>query len=235
MDKKIIAVALVLVLMVTAFVGCGKKYETTKINGMEFVLVTDAEGNTIIDEDNRVAIHPTDRNGNIPKDENGEPQTNWIPLPETKIKRTGCSFGLGKGWIYDDIIDGYVKEGQEKNISVTVGEFKNEYSSFDEYMKETEKQSQEYIDQIKKAFPKTEISITDGVATTRNLPCKIIETKIVDSEDRVFHYGYVVQFQYKTNVLVVEYACQNYTYEKADSLDVLELINTSLVFEEETK
>ena len=56
MEKKIIAIALVLVVMVTAFVGCGQKYKTTKVGNNEYLLHTDAEGNTIIKDDQLVEL-----------------------------------------------------------------------------------------------------------------------------------------------------------------------------------
>ena len=84
MEKKIIAIALVLVVMVTAFVGCGQKYKTTKVGNKEYLLHTDAEGNTIIKDDKLVAV-VTDRDGEIITYENGENQTYYVPIPGSLV------------------------------------------------------------------------------------------------------------------------------------------------------
>ena len=80
MEKKIIAVALVLVLIVTAFTACGKKYLMQEFDGIEYPVVTDDEGNTILNESNGVAFYVTDENNEIATNDKGETQTNWVTL-----------------------------------------------------------------------------------------------------------------------------------------------------------
>lgn len=80
MEKKIIAVALVLVLMVTVFTACGKKYLIKEFEGLEYPLVTDDEGNTILNESNGIAFYVTNENNEIVTDDKGETQTNWVTL-----------------------------------------------------------------------------------------------------------------------------------------------------------
>lgn len=80
MEKKIIAVALVLVLMVTVFTACGKKYLIKEFDGLEYPLVTDDEGNTILNESNGIAFYVTNENNEIVTDDKGETQTNWVTL-----------------------------------------------------------------------------------------------------------------------------------------------------------
>ena len=106
MEKKIIAIALVLVLMVTAFVGCGKKYETTKVGNKEYLLHTDAEGNTVVKDDQLVAV-VTDRDGEIVTYDNGENQTYYVDIPGSVVIDgivRGDNFRLNilKGWTSTD-------------------------------------------------------------------------------------------------------------------------------------
>lgn len=230
MNKKIIAILLVFTLVITCFVACQKqKYETTKINGQDVLLATDEDGNTMINDDNQIVAVVTDREGEIITYENGEEQTYLVDMPETSIKGNGYSLILNNDWIYNENINTYLKKGHEKDIYVSVGEFENNYSSLDEYMVETEKSSKEFIDAVKEAYPNTEISITDGVVTSRNLPCKVVETKIKDDEGKMFYYGYAVDFEYNGAVVVISYTSQNYSYEETD---VLELFNEAFIFEE---
>ena len=226
MEKKIIAVALVIVVMVTAFVGCGQKYKTTKIGNKEYLLHTDAEGNTVMKDDQLVAV-VTDRDGEIITYENGENQTYYIDLPQSYIEGDGYSFILDdKNWVYDIDRDMYFKDGKNKDVAISISEFETTCSSLDEYMAEIEEDSEKYIEAIKEKYPKTEVSITDGKVTSGNLDCKIAETKIEDDKG-IFYYGYVVDFMYKGKVIAIEFVSQNYTYEETD---VLKIFNESFVF-----
>lgn len=230
MNKKILAVALAILFIATAFTACKSKLDMTEINGKEYPLATDKDGNTIVNEENKVAVLVTERDGEVIKYENGEDQTYWVELPKKHIERNGYSLILKDDWIYDDRIDCFVKKDHEKDIIVGLSEYENNYSSLDEYMVETEKSSKQYIESIKQAYPKTEITITDGVITSKNLPSKIVETKVKDNEGKVFYYGYLANFEYNGVIVTVEYVSQNYTYKEA--VDVLELFNNAFVFEE---
>ncbi len=81
MSKKIIALALVLVLVATVFTACGEKYRVEKIAGNEHAVMTDEEGNVVIDPDKGVQAIVTDRDGEIVTYENKEPQTYWVSIP----------------------------------------------------------------------------------------------------------------------------------------------------------
>ena len=71
MNKKILAVALAILFIATAFTACKTKLDMTEINGTEFPLLTDKNGETIINEDNQVAVIVTDRDGEVITYENG--------------------------------------------------------------------------------------------------------------------------------------------------------------------
>lgn len=229
MNKKIIAILLVFTLVITCFVACQKqKYETTKINGKDVLLATDENGNTIINEDNQVVAVVTDSEGEIITYEDGEEQTYYIDLPATSIEGKGYSFVLEEdGWIYSEDFDAYLKEGQGKDVYISITEFENPYSSLDEYMTQTEKENEAFLEAIKQAYPDTEISITDGSVTSRSLPCKVVETKIKDDKG-IFYYGFVVDFEYNGKVVTINYTSQNYSYEETD---VLKLFNEGFIFE----
>ena len=55
MQKKIVAVSLVILMVALLLASCGNKYLMGEINGVERPLVTDAEGNTEIDNEGKIA------------------------------------------------------------------------------------------------------------------------------------------------------------------------------------
>lgn len=124
MEKKIIAVALVLVLIVTAFTACGKKYLMKEFEGVEYPLVTDEEGNTVIDESNGVAFYVTDENKELVTDDKGEAQTNWVTLKgdlatEKILKGDFYQLNVPEGWEADGAAGRLEKKGSNEMCCIT--------------------------------------------------------------------------------------------------------------------
>ena len=71
MQKKIVAVSLVILMVALLLASCGNKYLMGEINGVERPLVTDAEGNTELDDEGKIAVYVTDAKGNIQYDADG--------------------------------------------------------------------------------------------------------------------------------------------------------------------
>ena len=86
MEKKIIAIALVLVLMVTAFVGCTKGKKFVDADGYEHLLCLDEEGNTVLNDEGKLVVYITEPDGKIREDDDGEPMTGYVAFPEQVIK-----------------------------------------------------------------------------------------------------------------------------------------------------
>lgn len=80
MNKKILALALAIVFIATAFTACKQEYEMMKIGGKEYPVYRDDEGELVINDRNEAAVLVTDENNEIITYENGEDQTRWVPL-----------------------------------------------------------------------------------------------------------------------------------------------------------
>lgn len=228
MNKKILAVALAILFIATAFTACKTKLDMTEIGGREYPLATDSKGNTIANEENQVAVIVTDREGEVITYADGEDQTYWLDLPSNIVEGEDYTFTMGEGWEYNSVFSGYTKEGK-KDISFTIAEFENPFGDLENYMKETENASQEYIEELSEAFPNMTYEITDGTATSRGIPCKIVESKIIDNDGKMFHYSYLVNFIYNDRVINIGYECADYSYEEAD---VMAMINEAFAFGE---
>ena len=107
MQKKIVAVSLVILMVALLLASCGNKYLMGEINGVERPLVTDAEGNTEIDNEGKIAVYVTDAKGNIQYDADGNPQKNYYKLPEKMVngqtlETLDYKFTMPKGWTLKD-------------------------------------------------------------------------------------------------------------------------------------
>ena len=103
MQKKIVAVSLVILMVALLLASCGNKYLMGEINGVERPLVTDAEGNTELDDEGKIAVYVTDAKGNIQYDADGNPEKRYYDLPEKLIKgntleTSAYKFTAPDGW-----------------------------------------------------------------------------------------------------------------------------------------
>lgn len=82
MKKQVLAILLATLLILTTFAACGKKYLIyTDKDGVEHPVLTDAEGNTMVNEFGQIVVGVTDSHGNLVTDENGENETRAVVFP----------------------------------------------------------------------------------------------------------------------------------------------------------
>ena len=230
MSKKIIALSLALMLIVTCFVACGKKYETTKINGEEVILVTDENGNPIINEKNEVVVLVTDRAGEVLTYANGEDQTRYISL-QNALEIKGVAYGEHYKM---NVLDGWTIGNGDKLIKdKTDGKCYIQFldvhtlgmnEKFDEVFAETDKANED----IQKAFEdeakmkeliktnpdiakyegcKYTIDTQETTFTSKAFPCKKYIHKIVDADGDVVHYVNNYYFLVSKTIYNVSYTC----------------------------
>ena len=83
MDKKIIAVICASLIVISAvFASCGKKKPTINAKDATYEVVTDEEGNTVLNENGEIEIYVTNEDGKKVTDENGEIKTGAVPFPD---------------------------------------------------------------------------------------------------------------------------------------------------------
>lgn len=87
MKKQVLAILLATLLILTTFAACGKKYLIyTDKDGVEHPVLTDAEGNTMVNEFGQIVVGVTDSRGHLVTDENGENETRAIAFPSAIVK-----------------------------------------------------------------------------------------------------------------------------------------------------
>lgn len=230
MSKKIIAVSLALFIIVTCFVACGKKYETTKINGTEVILVTDENGDPVINDRNQLIAVVTDRAGEVITYENGEDQTHYIGL-EAPIEIKGVAYGENykmnvlDGWTISNV-NRINKDGTDNKcyIDFTNASTLKSTETFVEAFAQTDIVNEgikkgfedpEKMKELIKTNPelakyencKVEMDVRDGTFTNKAFPCRIYKTKIVDANGAVVHYAVNHYFLVNRTIYCVNYTC----------------------------
>lgn len=213
MSKKIIAVSLALFMIVTCFVACGKKLETTIINGREVALVTDENGDPVINDKNQVIALVTDEAGKVQKYANGEDQTRYIDL-DNALEIKGVAYGdkykmnILEGWELGANSKIY-KTDTEGKCYIDFSEIKgtDENTSLQTYIDNIDQQNALLLDVIKQKGNNCDIK--KEAATIGEYSGWHYTYKIIDSDGKVTHYAENYYFTAGTMIYSVNYACMN--------------------------
>ena len=214
MNKKILALALAIVFIATAFTACKKGPELTKINGKDYPLAQDDNGETIINEKNQIAILVTDENKEVIKYEDGEDQTRWLQINgaliiDDKIQTKDHSFNIPEGWQGEESSARVVKDGTNGKCYmqlVQVTTPKNQ-EAIETYLKKLDEQNESLIPGLKaQGYTLTVEDSTDGFQGRNHI--KYVY-KITDSNGQIVHYVENYYFEAEKNIYTITYACEN--------------------------
>lgn len=224
MKKKIIAAALAVLLIASTFAACGQKLQTiTADNGMEYAVVTDDEGNTVLNENGDIYVYVTDENGKIIENENGEPQTNIIDFPQMiitgqKIETPVFSWTLADGWTFD----GYgkaVKDGSDGNVYINILTIDPDGSrNMNSLLAETLSTNQQQAEEIKKTYPDTTVTLDDVTFSSKKYEGKVLKFVVKDDSGKVIHYAEGIYFTVDSVIYKIEYAGVNSAYDESVDL-----------------
>lgn len=215
MSKKIIALSLALMLIVTCFVACGKKYETTKINGKDVILVTDENGDPVINEKNQVIALVTDEAGEVLTHSNGEDQTRYIQLNDALVVK-GVAYGKNykfnvlEGWTVGEV-DRIYKDGTENKCYIqfaTVKEIDKD-ENLATYFEKLDQQNDILIDNLKKEGYEITIDKSNDSISEKGIGCEVYKYKLLDSNGKVTHYAENYYFTVGGMIYSVNYACMD--------------------------
>lgn len=236
MNKKIIALALALLLMVTCFVACtNNKPATTKINGEEFVVHTDTEGNTIINDQNMIAINPTNADGEIETYENGEPQTNWVQMygnvqGEDFIQNEVYKMYAASGWTPGTMGRIFKNDTENKCYVqfVEIAEVSKEVN-LTTYLNTIDEQNTQLVEGYKKEGYTCTIEKDSKTITDKELACKFYVYKLTDKDGNIIHYAENYYFATSEKIYKIGYVCEEgIGYDETFNFEAY--LNTSFTF-----
>lgn len=235
MEKKIIAAALVLVMMITVFVGCGQKRKTIELNGKEYIPYTDQDGNTVVDDENHLIVVVTDENGEIITFENGEEQTYFVEvygdkLNDGKVHGQYGTFKQLKGWKSTD--NGELeKEGTDGAcvINVNVAGETSETEPYADFLGNVEALNEKLIEELKKQGYKAEMKKSTETITLKELNTTKYVYKVEDKDGKLVHYAESYYFTNGTTIYSISYLCRDgIGYD--ESFDCQSYLDTNFTF-----
>jgi hypothetical protein len=231
MSKKILALALAIVFIATAFTACKKGPELTEINGVEYPLAVDKNGETIINGENQIAVLVTDRNNEVLTYADGENQTHWLQINgplvvEGRVQTKEFSLGIPKGWEGDEISGRVVKNGTDDKCYIQVMQLKklSAGETLESYLEEIDAQNaaiaeafedEEQMNALiaqnpdiaeykgcKYTVAKNSGSIPSGINA------QIRVNKIVDDKGDVIHFAENYYFVSNEKVYKLDFICE---------------------------
>lgn len=213
MEKKIIAIALVLVLMVTVFTACGKKYIIQEVDGVEYPLVTDENGRTVIDESNRLAFYVTDKNGELATNDLSETQTNWVQLKgdlATDEILNGDFYRLNvpEGWEADGGSGRLEKKGSNELCCITPVSLVDEMEkgkTYNDYLVSYEDVLKQAVEGMEKEGNQASYKKSTTAITLKGLACTKFVFDAYDKDGKPLIHSENLLFASGTTVYKMEY------------------------------
>lgn len=211
MNKKILALALAIVFIATAFTACKQELELTKINGKEYPLATDKDGQTIVNEENQVAVLVTDFDCEVITYENGEDQTHWVQLPgavvvEDAVQDKEYKMNIPEGWSAG--ANGkLVKDGTDNKCSISFAFIseKSKGETLETYLEGIDGQNAELASAFEaKGYSLTADKSSDSFDGRNHV--KYVY-KITDDKGQRIHYGENYYFETEDKIYKLTYAC----------------------------
>lgn len=225
MNKKLMAVFCIAVLMVSVFAACGKKAQTVNIDGVEYPVATDDEGNTILSDDGEIAVYVTDANGKYVKDANGERQTNLVDFPNRLVSGNVIEtpayrwvFPKTEGWTLSSRGIAY-KDGTENNVYVKVLEVDpNGKRTLEENVNQTLDMNNKQMEEVKKTYPDSAVEVKDVKFSDDSIEGKCITVYVKDTNGKMLQYVDGIYFEVDGKTYKIEYASTNGHYDETVDL-----------------
>ncbi len=225
MNKKIIAVALAILTIATIFTGCSKHGKKVELNGKEYIMVTDEEGNTVLNDEGNFLAVVTDEDGKVIKGDDDEPQTYVIQMSDhitdDYIQGKDYKIMAPKGWTPDllgrvtkDDTDGksYVQYAKVADLGEQENADGEEIEvTLESYIETINTQNAAVILAFEKEGYKVESNSSKDtlILGEDQIPCEVQIFKIYDSNNKVVHYAESYYFETDKEVIKLGYACEN--------------------------
>ncbi len=215
MSKKIIAVSCVLIMLVLVITACQKKPATTEINGEQYVLVTDAEGNTMLTSDGFIRAYVLDDKGYPVTNTDGSyaeklvTVANDVIVGDKTISTAEYALTMPKGWLPGDA-GIFTKVGTDNKCTIRMG-FADELKeiSYAEFVQNDISQNQLFAQTYQQQNPDNEITmdVKDITIVHGNVNATSRTYMIKDPSGKVIHYAVMIFYPYNDQAYFINLAC----------------------------
>ena len=160
MSKKIIAViAVVTVVFVSVFAACNKKDdEGVYAKNDKYNLVTDENGEKVLNSDGELLVYATDEDGDRIKNDKGEYETLAQPFEPIEddgvVEDYGYKFTLPKGWKSTNQVGQFENADKSQVFEIDVVEY-----TYKDYYK----RNKDFYEQLKEAKPDVQLTWEENV------------------------------------------------------------------------
>lgn len=161
MSKKIIAViAVVTVVFVSVFAACNKKDDDERVYAKndEFNLVTDENGEKVLNDDGELLVYATDEDGDRIKNNEGEYETLAQPFEPIEddgvVEDYGYKFTLPEGWKSTNQVGQFENADKSQVLEIDVVEY-----TYKDYYK----LNKDFYEQFKAAQPDAQLTWEENV------------------------------------------------------------------------
>ncbi len=216
MQKKIIAVCCLILAVTLVFASCGNKYQMIEANGVLHPVVTDAEGNTEVNGEGKLAVYVTDAHGDVVTNADGSIQKHYVEMPDiiindksNTVETSVYKLSMPEGWKPSENGIFYKKDTNEKcyvQVVLVKQLNANLLETFEGYMDMVKFQNHDAAEEVKKTYP--DVVMNEDTGTLSNgTPTVNLSYLIKDETGAVGHYAYDIYFCIEDSVYKVNYIC----------------------------
>ena len=186
MEKKIIAVACVLVILAVTLAACGSKYLViTDEHGYTHLAVTDAEGNTVLDENGDIQVYVTDESGDPVTLENGAYDVAAVTFPDAvadgdTLETPDYTLTMPDGWTASDSGRFYRDDTENVYLQITnFGELEDQ--TLDTYVASMQENINALLEQTQQEYPSASVEYSNHTLSQANR----MDSRVVSSACRM--------------------------------------------------
>ncbi len=215
------------------------KYEVQGIDDKSYLVVLGEDGKAVINDKNQINVVERDKNGEIIKDEKGEPQTHWEQIDDKYVVKdtiyaTDYTINVIDGW--EAFGSGYIRK-----LDASVGgtfmkcsalpDTSDKVLTLDEYLKQlNEKRQKKYEAQKKNGFTidysEKEITITD-----KKIKAVYYTEMVKNKNGGIVNYSETIYFELANNK---KYSFQltlsdDANYNANKDFDFVDYVNKNLI------
>ena len=238
MQKRILALALAVILIAASFAGCGKKKNmVVSKDGKEYEAVINDNGHKIYNQEGNVAVYEKDDNGKYVKNDKGEKTTMYVIQPDEVFygqtyENNLLAFTMkDKSW---ELVGSgrFAKKDTEGQVYIAVTDLGGIPEGFvDVYTYANDSANSKENVALREALTeqgmKMETTVEKVTVTSAMLPAAMETSTIFNADGSVRYYAAAIVFLHDAHLLHINYVCGDMKFYD-ENVNPLALVNDAL-------